>query len=63
MKLKLLTPDELEKQQKGTILYSINGEKVVVGKDYIDGDTRRGFLAYGKKVPDSSKEFNWDTSK
>jgi hypothetical protein len=31
----------------GTIMYSINGERVVVGEDEIDMDTRNGYLGYG----------------
>jgi hypothetical protein len=31
----------------GTVMYSILGERVVVGEDYIDMDTRNGYLAYG----------------
>lgn len=31
----------------GLVLTSIMGEKKIVGKDYIDADTRGGLLAYG----------------
>lgn len=63
MKLKLLRPSELKKLKKGTVLYCIDKSKVVVGKDYIDDDTRGGFLAYGKKLPDSATNFDWDTER
>lgn len=55
--MNLITPAQLEKLPKGTVLYSFNGEKVVVGVDRIDGDTRGGFLAYGflkKDIPTSN---------
>lgn len=45
--MNLITHAQLDKLPKGTVLYSFNGEKVVVGVDRIDGDTRGGFLAYG----------------
>lgn len=31
----------------GTELVCIDGTKVIKGKDYIDNDTRGGYLAYG----------------
>jgi hypothetical protein len=43
----LLTPEQLKDIQDGTELVSIGGRRVVVGKDYIDNDTRFGYLAYG----------------
>lgn len=43
----LLTPAQLLAVPDGTVLYSIMGEKVIKGKDYIDDDTRGGYLAYG----------------
>jgi hypothetical protein len=46
-KVALLTPDELQNVEDGTELVSISGKRVVVGKDYIDNDTRAGYLAYG----------------
>lgn len=49
-KIALLTPAELEQVTEGTQLVSINGRRVVVGKDYIDNDTRMGYLAYGMEV-------------
>jgi len=45
--LQLITPAQLKQLPNGTVLTSINGRKVTVGKDVIDGDTRGGFLAYG----------------
>jgi hypothetical protein len=45
--LLLITPAQLDKLAKGTVLKSINGEYVTVGTDEIDGDTRAGLLAYG----------------
>lgn len=36
-----------EKIPDGTVLTSINGKKVVKGRDYIDGDTRGGAIAFG----------------
>lgn len=48
--LRLITPAELDALPFGTELTSILGERVVVGTDRIDGDTRGGFLAYGFEV-------------
>jgi hypothetical protein len=45
--LNLITPQQLRQLPKGTVLHSIGGRQSVVGVDYIDGDTRGGFLAYG----------------
>jgi hypothetical protein len=46
--LLLLTPAVLKEHVAvGTVLTSINNEKVIVGADYIDDDTRYGLLAYG----------------
>ena len=45
--MNLITPSQLKELPKGTVLYSIDGKKAVVGVDYVDGDTRGGFLAYG----------------
>lgn len=44
----LLTTAEFLALDKGTILYAITGERVVVGVDYVDADTRGGYVAYGK---------------
>lgn len=43
----LLTVAELEVVPPGTVLTSIMGDKAVVGEDYIDTDTRFGYIAYG----------------
>lgn len=44
----LLTPEDLENTPDGTLLYDIEGNSAVVGKDEIDNDVRYGYLAYGK---------------
>lgn len=46
--ISLVTPAELQYLANGTPLYSIMGEKVIVGVDEIDQDTRFGYLAYGQ---------------
>lgn len=43
----LLTPAEFGWLPDGTTLVSIRGERVVKGHDYIDQDTRGGWLGYG----------------
>lgn len=43
----LITPHELSMLDPGTELISILGKKVIVGEDYIHGDTRGGYLAFG----------------
>lgn len=48
--LNLITPEQLGCLPYGTVLYSISGKKCRVGTDYIDDDTRCGFLAYGVKA-------------
>lgn len=50
-RLELIRPSELATLPGGTTLMSIAGERVVVGVDSIDGDTRGGWLAYGYIVP------------
>lgn len=45
----LITPELLKFLKEGTVLHSINGRTVVIGKDEIDLDTRGGYLAYGFK--------------
>jgi hypothetical protein len=42
----LLTPEEFEKIEDGTVLTDIFYCKVIKGTDYIDDDTRFGHLAY-----------------
>jgi hypothetical protein len=46
----LLTPAELDGLPDGTVLVSIQGRRVAKGRDYIDDDTRGGYLAYGQEV-------------
>ena len=45
--LMLVTPDAFAEMPDGSVLWSIRGERVVKGQDYIDNDTRAGLLAYG----------------
>lgn len=45
--IRLLKPPELSTLADGTELISISGERVVKGRDFIDLDTRFGYLAYG----------------
>jgi len=45
--LDLITPKLFDYLPKGTELVSISGDRRRKGIDYIDGDTRYGFLAYG----------------
>jgi len=52
----LITPEQFENLPDGTELISINGDKVVKGEDYIDQDTRGGYLAFG--FPESNKPDN-----
>lgn len=57
-KLLLITEEVLDALPDGVLLESINGRPVVVGKgnrdpkspNYIDLDTRGGFLAYGIRM-------------
>lgn len=48
----LITPQQYEKLPEGVELVCIDGKKKMKGKDYIDDDTRGGFIAYGvnKKI-------------
>ena len=48
--IQLVTPAELKDLPNGTVLLDIFGEKVTLGVDVIDDDTRGGYLAYG--LPD-----------
>jgi hypothetical protein len=52
----LFTPDEYKRLPNGTVLTSISGETVTKGVDYIDMDTRAGYLAYGIKDPKTKEE-------
>jgi hypothetical protein len=48
--IELITPEELRYLPLGTSLRCIDGSLVIVGVDYIDDDTRGGFLAFGVEV-------------
>ena len=39
--------DDVDNLNDGTILFSIFGQKAVVGKDEIDTDNRSGYIAWG----------------
>lgn len=43
----LFTLSEFEQLPNGFEVTSIGGEKKIKGKDYIDDDTRFGYMAYG----------------
>lgn len=43
----LVTPEEFARLPQGFELTAIDGERVVIGRDFIDTDTRCGVLAYG----------------
>jgi len=45
--IELLTPEELSKLTDGTEVISISGKRKIIGKDYIDDDTRGGRTAWG----------------
>lgn len=45
--LSLITPAQLDELPVGTVLRSPFGPDVIVGVDYIDRDTRGGFVAFG----------------
>ncbi len=47
----LFTPEEFEQVPEGTVLECINGKSHTIGKDYIDMDTRYGYIAYGVRNP------------
>jgi len=50
-KLWLFTTEEFNKLPDGIELISITGEKAIKGKDYIDMDSRYGYIAYGVENP------------
>ena len=58
----LLTPEQYANLPDGVSVISISGEVKVKGTDYIDGDTRAGYLAYGlittirRKAPSIAQE-------
>lgn len=43
----LLTPEQFADLPDGTEVISIMNEKKIKGKDYVDDDTRGGYLAFG----------------
>ncbi len=45
--IRLLTPEELNRLPDGIMLISICGEEIIKGVNYIDDDTRAGYLAFG----------------
>ena len=45
--IRLLTQSELDALPEGTEVICIDGTKLIKGKDYLDNDTRFGYLAYG----------------
>ena len=45
--IRLLTQSELDALPNGTEVICIDGNTLVKGKEYLDEDTRFGFLAYG----------------
>jgi hypothetical protein len=49
--LYLFTIDEFNQLPDGIELESIMGDKAVKGKDYIDTDTRSGYIAFGVRDP------------
>ncbi len=54
----LLTPDELAKYPDGTSFECIDGTFAVKGRDYIDDDTRYGYLAYGLRFYQNEVTFD-----
>ena len=46
-KIYLVTLEEYNNLPNGTKLICIDGKKVTKGKNFIDNDTRFGFIAYG----------------
>jgi hypothetical protein len=49
--LYLFTPEEYEQLPDGIELACIDDEKAIKGKDFIDLDTRFGYIAYGVYYP------------
>lgn len=45
--INLIHIDNYKDIPNGTELYDIFGKKYIKGKDYIDNDTRGGYLAFG----------------
>lgn len=54
--VQLITPQELASLPAGTELVGTYGEKIIVGQDEIDGDTRDGYLACGFAVSHQDRE-------
>lgn len=52
----LFTPAEFALLPDGFEVETINGDKLVKGKDYCDDDVRFGVLAYGVRNPKSHPE-------
>lgn len=48
--IRLITPEQLKNLPIGTPLTCIDGSVQVKGNDYIDDDTRGGYLAFGQLV-------------
>jgi hypothetical protein len=42
-----LTPEEFKNAPDGTVLWDITGLRHIKGKNYIDQDTRYGYIAFG----------------
>lgn len=57
-RLRLITPEDYLSLPEGTALRSILGETVIIGTDYIDNDTRGGYLAYGLVLDQSEADLN-----
>jgi hypothetical protein len=43
----LFTPEEISELPDGTVVVCISGGTKIIGRDYIDLDTRSGYTAYG----------------
>lgn len=48
--LMLLTEEELRTLPTHSVLYALDGKRVIKGVDLLDSDTRFGHLAYGLQV-------------
>ena len=51
--VELITADQYENLPDGVTLTCISGKGVIKGTDYVDWDTRGGYIAYGfvKRTP------------
>lgn len=54
----LLTPAQLHRLPRGTVVTSIMADVKVVGRDEIDEDTRGGFTAWGIPCPRGEGEWS-----